>query len=267
MDTRKAVRAFLDSRRARGLSLNTVRWYEGILNAFATRFPKLPRKPEQVEDFLLHCKAGDERRHGYYRALRCFYRFLNRRLKVVNPIDLIDPPKRKPKRPRSLMPDELDQLLAYPHPRKIKASLLFLVDTGARIGELAGLTLNNLSETPWGYIARITGKTGTRLVPISTETYQALNTNLPFNCSPYRLRRLIAQAFINAHVKGSAHILRHTFGTLWAGDELALQQIMGHAHLSTTKIYRHLRTESLAEQHRKHSPLNMIYGFTRRLGF
>lgn len=266
METRRAIEIFLKSRRAKGLSPQTIRWYHGILNQFARRFKRLPKKPDKIESFLVSCTAGDERRHGYYRALRCFYKFLHRRHNVRNPIDTMDAPKRKPKFPKSLMPDELDQLLSYPHPPKIKTALLFLADTGARIGELSNLSIRDISETPWGYIARISGKTGGRLVPISAETYHALEANLPLVYTAYRLRRLISEAFRNARVKGTAHTLRHTFGTLWGGDELALQRIMGHTSLSTTKIYRHLRTEHLSEQHRKFSPLGMIMALTKKMG-
>ena len=48
-------------------------------------------------------------------------------------------------------------------------------------------------------------------------------------------------------------------------DELILQRIMGHAHLSTTKIYRQLRVANLCEQHHIYSPLNMIMRGTKRM--
>jgi len=225
----------------------------------------LPRKDEQIEDFIASCQAGDERKHGYYRALRAFYTFLHRRHKIPNPMEYIDAPRRKPKKPKPLIIDELDQLLAYPHLPKIKAALLFLADTGCRVGEAADLTPSDLTKTAWGYIARIRGKTGDRLVPISPETYQALVKYLPFGFTTYRFRRLISQAFKDARVKGSGINLRHTFATVWLGDELILQQIMGHAHLSTTRIYRALRTEIISAQHSQYSPLKMVLSRSRSM--
>ena len=258
METGLATQLFLSSRRSIGLSPETIRWYQGILKFFAQRYETIPGDPSQIEAFIADCKGKDERKHGYYRTLRCFYGFLENRYEVTNPMGLVYAPKRRRKFPPTLTPDDLDQLIAYPHPKKVKGALYFLIDTGARVGEVVGLTIPDLSDTPWGYTARVRGKTGERIVPISNETYNILFAILPFGYSKYRLRRLISMAFRNARVRGSAHTIRHTFGTLWNGDELVLQSIMGHAHLSTTKVYRHLRTEKLSEQHRRFSPLRML---------
>lgn len=261
-----AIDYFLKSKQqGKRLSPETIRWYKGIFLLFAKKFIELPDSPEAIEGFLGECEAGDERRHGYYRALRSLYRFLNKRLDLVDPTVKIDAPQRKPKSPTILMPDDLEQLLSYPHLAKIKTALLFLIDTGARPGELVNLTVNDLMETPWGYVTKISGKTGARFVPISNDTYQALISHLPFGYTRYCLRRLISRAFRDAHVRGSAITLRHTFGTLWQGDELILKQIMGHRHLSTTQIYRHLRVKQLCLQHHQYTPLNMVFARSRSM--
>ena len=265
MQTKEAIRLFINSRRAKHLSPDTIRWYKGILELFARDYPTLTLNPEDIESFILNCQAGDERTHGYFRALRAFYRFLHRRQGIFNPVNMIDPPKRKPKHPRHLTVDELDQLLSFPHREDIRAALLFLADSGARVGELFNLKKEDLRVTPWGYVADITGKTGSRLVPISNITYRSLMAILPFHFGIWRFRRLISFAFDDAHIKGSAHTLRHTFGTLWEGDELILQQIMGHAHLSSTILYRHLRTERMSAQHNQFSPLNLVFSRTRSM--
>lgn len=265
MRVKKAIEAFFNAQTAKGLSPESTRWYRGILNLFAQRFKDVPSKPENIESFLADCKCGDERKHGYYRALRAFYNFLQRRYRMPSPIVYIDPPRRKPKCPRPLAVDDLDQLLAYPHSQDIKAALLFLVDTGARVGEAARLDISDLAALPWGYTARINGKTGQRVVPISVETYHALMKTLPFRYTPYLFRRKISQAFKDARVEGSGINLRHTFATLWLGDELVLQRIMGHSHLSTTQIYRALRTELVSSQHNQFTPLKMVFSRTRSM--
>jgi integrase len=234
-------------------------WYKVTLKPFAAAFPVLPKIPAAIEDFLIRCRAGDERRHGYYRALRAFYRFLARRFKVKNIVSMVDAPRRQAKRPRPLTLDELDQLLTFPHPRRIQAALVFMADSGARCGETARLGVADLIETEWGPVARVTGKTGSRFVPISESTYQLLLQELPLRLSANRLCRLVSAAFREAHVKGTAHSLRHTFGTYWEGDEMILQHILGHASITTTQVYRQLRTKKMSEQHHEYSPIRMIY--------
>lgn len=177
----------------------------------------------------------------------------------------MEPPRKSVKRPHFLTAMELNKLLNFPHDKRIKAALMFLIDSGARLGELAQLTVEMLEETPWGFVARITGKTGTRLVPIGYETYHSLMVSLPFPFKAHRLGELIARAFKDAGVKGSAHTLRHTFGTLWQGDEMVLQRIMGHTHFETTMLYRHLRVEALAMQHHQYSPLRMVLSTSRNM--
>jgi len=265
LQTQEAVNLFLKSRTARGLSKQTIRWYKGILYFFAAQYPTLPLIPDYIEDFLASCQAGDERRHGYYRTVRCLYRFLHYRLDIPNPVEKVAPPKVRLKCPRVLMPDEIDQLLSYPHAPKIKAALLFLLDTGARLGELRNLTADHFTETPWGYVAIVNGKTGFRYIPVSNETYRTLLKYLPFKYSRSWLCRLISRAFRDAYVEGTAHTLRHTFATLWEGDETVLQQIMGHTHISTTMLYRHLRTRTLSAQHREHSPLRMVLSASKSM--
>ena len=259
MRTDKAVVLFLTSRKAKRLAPETIRWYSEILSVYSRRYHKLPKKPETIEEFLQACPAGDERRHGYYRAVRCLYRYLERRHNQRNPTNLIDAPKRRRKEPNTLTAYELYKLLSYPHAPRIKAALQFLADTGARLGELYNLRAEDIKETPWGYVAKINGKTGTRLVPLQNETYRAIVAQLPFPYKRHRLGMKISKAIKTAGVKGTAHTLRHTFATLWAGSEFALQRIMGHSNLETLRLYRHLKIDVLCEQHSKYTPVNAGY--------
>ena len=258
METIFAVESFLKSKRAKGLSKRTISWYRIILAKFATMFPELPQKPETIDEFLTQCQAGDERRHGYFRTIRVFYRFLARRYEIKNIIQLVEAPKRRRKNPRPLTLDELHQLLSFPHQKRIKAALMFISDCGARVGETAGLSTQDLSITEYGPVARITGKTGARTVPIGEQTYHLLSEILPFKLSPNHLSRLLSWAFQDAHVRGSAVNLRHTFATYWDGDEGILQNILGHSHISTTQVYRKLRNHKIFEQHHQYSPLKQV---------
>ncbi len=258
MLTSEAVFRFLSSRSAKGDSPETIKWYSIILSYFETFSRELPTEPEQIEHFLKTCKGGDERKHGFYRTLRALYKFLHRRYRIDNPVDLVDPPRRIKKLPKALTLEDLVRLLSYPHNDNISAYLQFLADTGARISELHNLKPQDIIKTPWGYIAKLSGKTGERFAPILDETYNIIMTHIPIPyCLDY-LGDLISKAFKNAGVKGSAHSLRHTFGTLWEGSEFALQSILGHANFEMLANYRRLRTETISKLHKVNSPLLMI---------
>jgi len=257
MDTKKAIESFIRSRQAKGLSGETIRWYCGILGKFCQRHPELPATPDPLYDFLASITAGDERRHGYYRALRALYNFLEKN-NFPNPMRLVEPPRHTKKLPKPLWPEELSRLFNLQLKPIVRMAATFLADSGARLGELFNLTINDLVETQWGYVAYISGKTGRRLVPISYETYHNLMITLPIKITKHRLGRKIALAFKEAGLEGGAHRLRHTFATYWEGDETVLQRILGHAHLSTTLIYRGLRLGKMVEQHNKYSPLKTL---------
>ncbi|MFH1141374.1 MAG: site-specific integrase [Chloroflexota bacterium] len=87
----------------------------------------------------------------------------------------------------------------------------------------------------------------------------------PFGKDSEQLRRMTKKAFIRAGIKGSAHTLRHTFATLWAGDEGTLQRILGHRNIQTTMRYRHLRTQVLSQQHEQFSPVAAMGRIVHRL--
>ena len=257
--TLSALSAYLHSCRARGLSLRTIQFYESILRRFAIMFPNLPYEPDECEAFITNCTAGDERRHGYFRTLRAFYNYLEKRISLKSAMTLVEAPKRKKKLPRPVMPDRLLQLLTFPHTARIKAALYFLTDTGVRIGELANLRLEDFIETSFGYLATVDGKTGPRIVPVSKEAHDLIINILPFNITANHLSRILSQAFRDAHVPGTAHCLRHSFGTLWRGEDITLlQRIMGHADIKTTMAYRMVQYEQMEEAHSRYSPLKMV---------
>jgi integrase/recombinase XerD len=261
LNTQDYVDVFIFSRQSRGLSPITIKWYREILNKFQYSHPDYPPvEPEAIEIFLAHCPGKDERRHGYYRVLKCFYRFLQRRYNYKNPMLSIDPPKIIKKDPSIFTPKELYYLLQYPHSSMIKAALTFLIDTGCRLGECHSLIPENLLETEWGYIAKVNGKTGSRYVPITYDTYLLIKDQIPFPYNVHWFGILISRAISDAGLTGTAHKLRHTFATLWDGNELVLKSIMGHSKLSTTELYRHLKTKNLCIQHNQYSPLVLIKG-------
>ena len=154
--------------------------------------------------------------------------------------------------------------------------MFFLAETGARIGEVGGLERQDLHGgaapgVPWSSSATIKGKTGGCEVPISFELYQAL-MHLPKHpdnpswiwwgrqgqLTTPTLGKYVRRAFNDAGLEGrlySAHRLRHTVGTLWAGDLFTLQELLGHSSPATTRIYRHEVAAKLREVHPTANPV------------
>jgi integrase len=255
MKTIKACELFIQSRLNKNLRPATVRWYKNILLKFTGSYEDLPRSGAACERFIGSCQAGDERQHGYYRALKALYNFLEGRCYIKkNPMREVLEPERIKKLPRPIHPPDIARIWSHEMPPDIRAAIRFFVDAGTRLGECHNLDRDDLFVAPWGYAALVDGKTGQRAVPISFETYQLLIKTLPFRYKKDWLGRQISKTFKAAGVRGGAHNLRHTFGTYWDGDIDILQKIMGHSTINTTMIYREIRTEILAKQHRQYSP-------------
>ncbi len=256
MKTRDYIDIFLLSRSAKHLSPVTIKWYSEILCRFNFAFPnKPPKSPESIELFLSHCPGKDERVHGYFRGLRCFYKFIEMRYHYQNPIKYIEAPHRQKKYPAFFTPREIYNLINYPHRPIVKAYLMFLADTGCRIGELMNFKPTDIIKTEWSYVVRVNGKTGERLVPICYETYNAIIKYIPIPWKYNYLVKCIRVAISNAGLKGGAHKLRHTFATQWDGDLFTLKSITGHSSYDQLEIYKHLKLKNLCIQHNMYTPL------------
>jgi len=176
-------------------------------------------------------------------------------------------PRVRPKEKQTLSLEQLRILLEYPgHNPMVRALLYLLVDTGTRLGEAVTLTGQAISQGS----VKVNGKTGERIVPISSEVYQLLVNIMPVSTTkdqrlfPYTtfwLGRLVSRAIKAAGLNGfSAHSLRHTFCTLWNGSDTALKHITGHRSWRMIEHYKHQREAQASEQHRQHSPLAMLNG-------
>lgn len=277
MKTQAALDNFLQSCIARELSPITIGFYRNKLDRFARSYPKLPLKPAPIEEFLSSIQGVPETKHAYYRALKVLYRFLRKRYKLPNPIDLIDPPRCPKKIMATLEPQDLMRLLNSASTLRNRTILTLFVDTGMRSTELAGLRKQDIkAET-----VTIRGKTGEREVPISEDTKRLLLALITHDHSTDEfvfhrrkgklpINRKSIYTMINAHMKKAGiqgpklggHRIRHAFGKNYlveGGDLRSLQELMGHANITTTEKYASLNLTDIVKKHHQFSPLRAAH--------
>ncbi|HVN74977.1 MAG TPA: tyrosine recombinase XerC [Thermoanaerobaculaceae bacterium] len=219
-------------------------------------------------------------------ALRTYFRFLGREGEVeANPAKVVPTPRAPKKLPEVVTAPQLAELLdALPHDpagRRDRAALELLYGSGLRASELVGLDLDDVDVAQ--RLARVRGKGGKeRLVPFGREAERALHAYLPDRAawrsrgeptsdeplfvnqrggrlSDRSLRRILDAAVFRvamaAHIH--PHTLRHAFAThlLEAGMDLrSIQELLGHASLSTTQRYTHLDLAHLMDTYNKAHP-------------
>ncbi|MEP6966881.1 MAG: tyrosine recombinase XerC [Pseudomonadota bacterium] len=217
-------------------------------------------------------------------AIRAFHRFLDRRLATPNPaLDLVRGPRIKPGAPRPVSEDQARGLIIEAAggggPRwaasRDQAVLTLLWGCGLRISEALSL---KRSDAPLPESLRIRGKGGkTRLAPVLPAVREAVDAYvaaLPFALAPdaplFRaarggpLRPRHVQATVQRLRGGlglaeraTPHALRHSFAThlLGAGADLrSIQELLGHASLSTTQRYTAVDSAGLLAAYAKAHP-------------
>jgi integrase/recombinase XerC len=214
-------------------------------------------------------------------AIRSFFRFLLRRgIIVKNPAELIATPKKEQRLPFHLDIDQATTLMEAPdseqkYALRDRAILELLYSSGLRVSELTGLNIGELDLADG--MARVTGKGGKeRIVPVGSRALEALREYLDqrsgdpvrsalfLNTRGGRINRRSVARIVDAHVlriaafkRISPHTLRHTFAThmLEGGADLrAIQELLGHASLSTTQKYTHVSIDRLMEVYDKAHP-------------
>lgn len=212
-------------------------------------------------------------------TLRSFFRFLSREGHVkINPTSSLSSPKQEKHLPSFLTEEEVARLIDSTLPQderslRDKAILETFYSTGIRISELVGLNLDDLDFI--GGIAKVKGKgKKERIVPVGDHALKAIrhyldkrkrkNDAIFLNKNGTRLstrgvRNIVDKYIVKAGIRQgiSPHTLRHSFAThlLNRGADLrSVQELLGHANLSTTQIYTHLTTERLKAVYDKAHP-------------
>jgi integrase/recombinase XerD len=274
-----------------GLAERTVESYGRDLRQFAAFLAErggalADATPEDVRAYLASGEWRPSTRARKTAAIRSFYRRrVIQGLTASDPTKVLASPRLESSLPRTLTVHEIEALLSKPKATpgglRDRAMLETLYGAGLRASEALALRLQDI-DLDVGFVRTVGKGDKERIVPLGRMAIEALRAynerGRPFLGGPgtlkapelflnFRGRRLSRQglhAIIKhyAHEAGlpddvSAHTLRHSFAThlLEGGADLrAVQEMLGHADLSTTQIYTHVTTAHLQRIYQEAHP-------------
>ena len=237
-----------------------------------------------VRAYLAHLARRSLKRSSIARhlsAMRSFFKFLMREGAAdANPARGVATPKGEKHLPSVLQTSDVALLLEQPDTAtplgvRDRAWLELLYASGLRIGELVGIDVDDVELR--ARLVKVRGKgSKERIVPFGSKAEEAVRAWMSVRevgpeqhalFTNYRGERITARSvrrLFERYVRGAAlragvspHTLRHSFAThlLNAGADLrGIQELLGHASLSTTQKYTHLNDWQLIEVYRKAHP-------------
>ena len=286
-----SLRSFIDFLRIeKGAATNTVAAYKRDLEKYLNWRLDNPDNSitEYAKTLTLLAPSSIERN---FSAIRSFHNYLEREFNEPNPCDQLPETARRTRLPKALTVDEVSRILEGSKNPKDSNSLRdylileLLYSTGARVSELVGINLSDISEAQVEKetikTLKLRGKGGKeRLVPLGSFAVNAIDdylvrtrpnlvkrTNenaLILNNRGGRLSRVSAwevvkQAAIKANLesKVTPHVFRHSYAThlLDGGADIrVVQELLGHASVTTTQIYTLITIDKVRESYRLAHP-------------
>lgn len=278
----------------RGLSDNTLSSYKRDLSAYQKFLRDTCKVKKVSHISRVHIMQYLHRLHDLNRSastvartlssVRAFHQFLVReRLSESDPSLHLETPKKERKLPKILSTEEVDALLSIPpkDPLAIrnKAMLEMLYATGLRVTELVSLNVSDLHLT-MGFVRCLGKGSKERIIPLgnmakeSIELYLSDSRDTLLNKKKsdalfvnHRGTPLTRQGFwkilkaiaveVGINKEITPHTLRHSFAThlLENGADLrAVQEMLGHADISTTQIYTQVTKARLKDIYRSYHP-------------
>jgi integrase/recombinase XerD len=288
-EARRALDEFLDHLALeRGLAHNTIAAYRRDLEAHLAFLREIgvERPRDAGESYLLRYLARLRKAGAApatvlrnLSAVRSFYRYLVREGMIgADPTANIESRRLEARLPGVLSLDEVEAILAKPDTSTARglrdcALLELLYASGLRVSELVELEVGDLN-LKLGFVRCIGKGSKERIVPLGRKAIEALERYLGTRKSgatalfPGRsrgkltrvacwqiIKRYAALAGVKTHV--SPHTLRHSFAThlLERGADLrSIQEMLGHADISTTEIYTHVSIDHLREVYQSTHP-------------
>lgn len=272
----------------KGLAANSIDAYRQDLNQYHEFLAKrkiagLDRvKRDEIIQFLLREKDRGLQPASVARrlvAVKLFHRFLTKEGRLREDItSVLDSPKLWKKLPQFLTLNEMEKILQVPDAKQAegirdRALLELLYATGMRVSEIAHLRMDDLNLES-GFLKCCGKGEKERIVPLGRAASDALKNyfkkkrkvgEFVFSGSKgksltrQRIWQLIRQYSRLAGIqkKITPHTFRHSFAThlLERGADLRIvQELLGHADISTTQIYTHVSRDHLKQVHAKFHP-------------
>jgi integrase/recombinase XerC len=272
----------------KGVSAHTLRAYRKDLTDFIAH---VNTEPEKIDMLDVRGFIAEQIRKGLNKttvsrrlsSVRSFFKFLYREgYMKSNPAKLVSSPRLPKLLPKFLSVDDAFSLVAKPEgigfaPARDRAILELLYSSGLRVGELAGLNVEDINVREALVKARGKGKKE-RIVPIGSKALDAIKTylverilfkskekavflnRLGTRLTDRGVRRIVVKYARAIAINGSIgpHTLRHSFAShlLQGGADLrVIQELLGHASLSTTQKYTHLDVAHLMDIYDKAHPM------------
>jgi integrase/recombinase XerC len=272
----------------KGVSAHTLRAYRKDLTDFIAH---VNTEPEKIDMLDVRGFIAEQIRKGLNKttvsrrlsSVRSFFKFLYREGHMKsNPAKLVSSPRLPKLLPKFLSVDDAFSLVEKPEgigfaPARDRAILELLYSSGLRVGELAGLNVEDINVREALVKARGKGKKE-RIVPIGSKALDAIKTylverillkskekavflnRLGTRLTDRGVRRIVVKYARAIAINGSIgpHTLRHSFAShlLQGGADLrVIQELLGHASLSTTQKYTHLDVAHLMDIYDKAHPM------------
>ena len=309
---RELINRFEISNRAASKSPRTTEWYDDMLNSLDNYLNTMHQcndlamfTRDIVREYIIYLQHKKKYEgHPYtpvqsktlsprtiqchVRAVKAFSTWLcEEGYTEDNRLSKLRMPKAPVKLIEPLSPQEIDivtRAINKPTPqgRRDYAILAIMLDSGLRVSEVVGITLDNVNLSQ-GSI-RVTGKGGKdRIVPIGQFVTSLLQHYIDFerpklngkgrgnlflsqsgnpvtsNALKLMFSRLAKKSGVT---RLHAHLCRHTFAVnylLNGGDIFTLKEILGHTTLEMVNHYLHFTRVQINDQHRKYSPMDKLY--------
>jgi len=272
----------------KGVSAHTLRAYRKDLTDFIAH---VNTEPEKIDMLDVRGFIAEQIRKGLNKttvsrrlsSVRSFFKFLYREgYMKANPAKLVSSPRLPKLLPKFLSVDDAFSLVEKPEgigfaPARDRAILELLYSSGLRVGELAGLNVEDINVREALVKARGKGKKE-RIVPIGSKALDAIKTylverillkskekavflnRLGTRLTDRGVRRIVVKYARAIAINGSIgpHTLRHSFAShlLQGGADLrVIQELLGHVSLSTTQKYTHLDVAHLMDIYDKAHPM------------